>query len=153
MAAKIVAQFLDRSGEPSTITMKIAAQGGSVTITQIQSFATTLESALEAMSLCTLKNIYFQQDLLTEDPALPSSEWANRENGAVVHFHNDTSGTKGRITVPGPDLDNVARQAQSDEFVLTDTEMAALITWLEANYELAGESITVDKAVYVGRNN
>lgn len=153
MGSLIVAQLLDRSGEPSTIKMRIPAQAGAVTITEIISFATSLNTALEAITLMTVAQIYFQQDLLTVDPSVPTDDYANRETGARVFFHNDTTGDKGRITVPAPDLANVARGSANDEFDLTDTEMAALVTWMESNYDLRGESITVDKALFVGQNN
>jgi hypothetical protein len=91
--------------------------------------------------------------MLTEDASSPSSPYANREAGARVFYHNDTSNEKGRVTIPGPDLANVDIQAGSDLFDLTDTEMASLVTWLEANAEYDGESITVDRAVLVGRNS
>jgi len=151
--AELVASLVDDSGEVGTVTMKLADQGGAVTITVIETIAASLEAALESISLLTLKNIWFRQAMLTEDGAAPSSPYANRERGSLVFFHTDTSNEKGRVTVPGPDLVNVARNAGTDEFDLSDTEMAALVTWMETNIEYRGESITVDKALLVGRNN
>lgn len=150
--AELVAQFMDKSGEVSTVVMKIADQIGATTMTAVIAFGTTLETELEAISLLRLQNIWFRQSLITEDPGLPTSEYANRENGIRVFFHNDTSNEKGRVTIPGPDLVNVARAAGSDLFDLADTELASLITWMEANLEFDGESVTVDRAVYIGRN-
>ncbi len=151
--AELVASLVDISGEVGTVTMKIADQAGATTISAVETLATTLETALEGISHLTLKNIWFRQGMLTEDGAAPSSPYANRENGALVFFHNNVSNEKGRVTVPGPDLVNVARNTGTDEFDLSDTEMAALVTWMETNIAFRGEVITVDKALYVGRNN
>lgn len=151
--AELVAQFIDKSGEKSNVTFKIADQGGTVTIADILSFGASLETILESISLLTLQNIWFRQGLLTEDPSIPASVWANRENAARVFFTDDVDGQKGRLSVPGPDLANVDRNTQSDEFDLADTEMAALVTFIETYCEIGGNAVTVDKAVYVGRAN
>jgi hypothetical protein len=151
--AELVAQFIDRSKERSTVTFKIADQGGAVTITEILAFGAALETALEGISLLTLKNIWFRQSLLTEDPTIPVNVYANRENAARVFFTDDTAGKHGHVSVPGPDLANVDRKAASDDFDLTDTEMAALVTFIESYVEIGGNGVDVTGAIYVGRSN
>jgi hypothetical protein len=151
--ATLIATFKDISGEKSTVAFPIADQIGATTMAEVIAFGTSLETALEGISLLTLESIYFRQSLITEDPSDPASQYANRENAARLFWHNNISNEKGNRSVPGPDLDNVARAAGSDLFDLTDTEMAALVSWIETNVEYDGEPVTVDRAQYVGRNN
>lgn len=150
--AELVATLRDRSGEKSTVTFQIADQGAGVTIADINAFGSSLETIIEDISLLTLVNIYFRQGLLTEDTSVPASEWANRENAMRV-FYQTAGGAKGRLSVPGPDLANCARDALSDNFTLTDTEVDALVTFVETYVKIGGSAVTVEKAVYVGRDN
>ena len=149
--AQLVATFIDKSRERSVVTMPIDDQGGSVTITDIGSFVTTLESALNGVSLATLYSIAFRQQFVDDEDATPASPYAQREAGIRIFYH-DTAGSKRTVTVPAPDMANCDLVAAGDEFDLTDTEMAALVTWIEANVTVDGNAVTVDKAVYIGRN-
>lgn len=152
MTAQLSATFMDVSGEKSITTVNIATQGGSVTITDIASFVTTLETALNGVSLATLYALSFRQ-LFVDDPAdLPTSPYAQREAGMRVFFHN-TQGEKGHLTIPAPDMANCDLLAGTDLFDPADTEVAALISWLESYGYIGSYPITVDKVVYVGRNN
>ena len=90
---------------------------------------------------------------MSEDATIPTSEWANRENAARVFYTDDTNGKKGRVSIPGPDLASVARDVNKDDFTLADSEMAALVTFIETYVEIGGESVTVSGAKYVGRSN
>jgi hypothetical protein len=61
---------------------------------------------------------------------------------------------RGTLTLPAPDLDVLTVPGGTDEVTLEDgSVMAALVTALETHMEVAGQSVTITKAVLVGRNS
>lgn len=151
--SELVATFIDVSGEKSTATLNMNDQGGSVTITDIASLVTTAETALNGVSLATLFSVAFRQQFVDDPATLPASPYAQREAGMRFFYHSNVTGKKGRLTVPAPDMANCALLAGTDLFDPADTEVAALITWIESYVTINSEAVTVDSVMYIGRNN
>lgn len=151
--AIMTATFRDNSDELSRVTVRVDDLDGADVWTVVTGLAGGLESALEGLSLATLKSIVFSQDGVTEDDTRPASLLAQRESGLRFFYQDDVNGDKGNITVAAPDLASL-KTAGTDEADLSVTEIAAMVTWLESNaLSKGGNAITVNRAVFVGRNN
>lgn len=152
MTAQIVVTMVDYGGEKSTFTAQVTAPIGADTWTAILLMQTQLETAVGNFSRGYLESIFYRAGGVENAPDVATSPDAQRELGARFFFHESVTNRKGFLTCPMPDLVNVDLLPLTDLIDLTDTEAAAMVTWIEANVELAGESVTVDRAVVVGRN-
>jgi hypothetical protein len=154
MPGLLTAKFRDKSDEYSTFSVLVPVINGTTRIwTDITTLGASLESAVEDISLCTLVSLQYRQIANTEDDSQPASGFANREAGLRFFYSDDSNAKKYHITVPGPDYGTIDT-AGSDEIPLTQTEVAAMVTWMEAEMvSVDGNSITVDRVVKVGRNN
>ncbi len=150
--AQIVSTLVDYGGEKSTFTAQIPDPIGADTWTVILAYLTTLETAIGNFSRGYLESIFYRAGGVENSPDVASSPDAQRELGARFFFSESTTNKKGFITIPMPDLANLDIVPLTDFLDLTDTETAAMVTWIEANVELAGQSVTVARAVIVGRN-
>jgi len=110
-----------------------------------------LWDAVGNITLGTLVESSFRQTADTAADERPASPYAQRELAARFFFQN-AAGDGGYISVPAPDLANLDVLAGTDLLDLEDTEAAALVTWIEANVQVDGEAVTVDRAVIVGRS-
>jgi hypothetical protein len=134
------------------MTVRVADIEGTDVWTVVTGLAAGLESALETLSLGTLVSIVFSQHGITEDDTRPASGFAQREQG-IRFFYEDTEGNKGNVTLPAADLGTYAVAGQ-DRVDLSDTDIAAMVTWLEANaLSNHGNAITVNYGVIVGRSS
>lgn len=115
----------------------------------------SIEAAIIAVSLCTTAGTSLTQQLGADSDASPSSEFAQREMGLRVFLVDDTNGRKSHFTIPGPDLAGLTIFAGTDLVDLADAGvMAAVVTAIEAGAQSAdGNSVTVNRAVIVGRRN
>lgn len=148
----LTATFRDNSDELSRVSVRVDDLTGPDVWTVATGLGSGLESVLEGLSIATLVSINYTQGTVAEDDTRPASLLAQRESG-LRFFYQDTEGEKGNITVAAPDLANL-KTPGTDEADLTITEIAAMVTWLEANaLSKGGNAITVNKAVFVGRNN
>lgn len=153
MPGLLTARFRDYSDEYSSVSVLVDDLIGTDVWTVVTGLAAGLESALEGISLATLVSIHFRQIANSLDDTQPASPYAEREAGLRFFYSDDVTGKKFNLTVPGPDYATIDVPG-SDEIPLTQTEVAALITWMEANIVSdAGNSITVDRVVKVGRNS
>lgn len=149
----LTARFRDYSDEYSTLTVHVDDQDGADVWTQVTGWAQGLETALEGLSIATLVSIHYRQGAIAEDDTRPASAFAQRETGLRMFYSDDVDGAKYNITVPAPDLTAVAQEG-TDDVPLSVTEVAALVTWMQANMlSPQGNAITVDRAVIVGRNS
>lgn len=145
----------DESGERSVVTFQIDPFTALETITDIETLMGNLADAVQTITLCNVESAryshaYTQGDFTSD---LPAGPYADRERGIRIFF-SDAVGNKGNITIAAPDNANMEVLAGTDLYDLTDTELAALVTLIEANVELQdGNAVTVDRAVKVGRNN
>jgi hypothetical protein len=148
---KIACRIRDHGDEYSNAAINIPDQAGATVWTAIEVIYDGFIAAVEGLTLGTMVAASVQQVVDENADAAAASPYAQRELGLRFFFHDDTNFTKGYFTVPCPDLANIDLESDGDTADLTDTEVAAMVTWLEANAELNGQSVVVDRAVVVGR--
>jgi len=143
----------DVSDEYSTVTFNYDPFGSLETIGDVEAAMGALSSAVDALTLGTIVRSWYRHESGSYTDERPTSPYAHREVG-LRFFYHDALGNKGNLTVPAPDLANIAVTPGTDLADLTDSEVAALVTLIEANVELVdGEAVTVDRAVVVGRSS
>lgn len=144
----------DVSDEYGTVTFSYDPFGALETVGDIESAIAALLAAVETLTLGTVVRGWYRKEYTTGlTDERPASPYAHREIGLRFFFH-DALGSKGNLTIPAPDLANIAVLEGTDLADLTDTEVAALVTIIEANVEINdGEAVTVDRAVVVGRSS
>lgn len=149
--------FLDRTGENSAFQINTPT----LTVGNVENFTSEtptnayadLVSALEALTLMTLQKGTVSGKSADYVNAQPTDPNAQRERKLLLKFKDASTGLKGSCTVPGIDLSLVG-QAGTDAIDLAQTEVAALVAVLEANYvSNAGNAIVFYEARHVGRNN
>ena len=151
--ALLTATFKDRSDELSRFTVRVDDLAGTDVWTVVTGLANALEGLVEDLSLCTLVGINYAQQAIALDLERPTSEYAKRENGLRIFYRDATTQKKFNVTLPGPDA-TIIDNPGSDDVLLSVTEVAALVSWMESNViSDAGNAIVVDRAVQVGRNN
>ena len=114
-----------------------------------------VEAAVDTISLCDQAGYGYRDTIGGDAGTTPASNLAQRESGLRVFLVDDSNAKKSHFTIPGPDLANLTIPAGTDIVTLADAGiMAALVTAIEANCQsVDGNSVTVWKAVVVGRNN
>lgn len=150
--AQIVTTLVDVGGEKTTFTANVADPIGADTWTILLAVMTGLETAIGNFSRGYLESIFYRAGGVENAPDVASDVEAQRELAARFFYHEDVTNKKGFLSIGMPDLANVDILALTDLLDLTDTEAAAVVTWIEANVELNGQSVTVDRAVLVGRS-
>lgn len=149
----LTARFRDFSDEYSHMSVQVADLTGPDVWSVITGLGNGLETAAEALSLGTLVAVNYRQGAIAEDDTRPASQFAQRETGLRFFYSDNADGSKYNITLPAPDLAIVATPG-TDDVDLSITEVAAMVTWLEANViSPNGGAVTVDRAVIVGRNS
>jgi len=160
--AAYTARMIDNSGEISTVRIPTDDQEALDTFSAPLADSAALRAHLEALSLLNFVGITYSQVTADEAPVIPNVPYANREAGLRIHMTGNVSGKSYSMTVPGPDEVAVERLPGTDLADLTASPLAGFVTFLESNYrpfygETAGlgtpESVTVTRAVFVGRNN
>lgn len=150
--SQIVAKFVDYGGEVSTVTANATTPAGGDTWTVLLGLMTGMETALGNFSRGYLESIAFRELGVDNAPDVATDPDAQREMGARFFYHEETTNKKGFLTIPMPDLANLDILPGTDLLDMTDTETAAMITWIEATVELAGQAVVVDRVVIVGRS-
>jgi hypothetical protein len=154
MPAYVTAKIRDHGTEYTTAAFPIASAVAGTTWADLLSYMTTLETALGGISLGTIVEISFRQLGVENADAPAANAFAQRELGLRFFLIDDTNGDKSYITVGCPDLANIDLETDGDHADMTDTEVAAMITWIEANVEINdGNSVTVDRVIVVGRSS
>lgn len=143
----------DHSNELSTFQVRVDDQAGADVWTVVTGLGSALEALVEDLIIGTLASIVYRQDAIADDPSTPANGFAQRENGLRLFYHDDDNGKKYNLTIATPDSGTLAVPG-TDEVPLAQTDVAALVTWLESNMlSPEGNAIVIDKAVLVGRNN
>lgn len=148
--------FRDHSNELSQVQLyfdNLVAGGANYDATLVSMAA--VHDELETVSLCDIAGYGLRQQILDDASTTPASNSAQRESGMRVFLVDDSNGKKSHFVLPGPDLDNLTIPAGGDLVTLADASiMADLVTALEANLEsVDGNTVTVNRAVIIGRNN
>lgn len=147
----------DYGGELSRVGVSVVEPAGAITVTTLLGIISDLKAAIEGVSL----GVVAQEGLtlgVDRDADFPVSELAQREHGLRIFFHGDTYGEKGNITIPCVDIASLTVIANTDLVDLADAGvMAALVGQLETYGVISAngneDTITVDRAVIVGRNS
>jgi hypothetical protein len=151
--ASLTAKIKDYSGEYTTTTFYVDGLDAIDTFDGANIIMQNLETALGGLILGTLVDVAWRQKGVDNVDALPASGEAQREKGLRFFFHDDVTGEKGNITIGTVDYGAIA-QPETDLVDLANAEVAPVVTWVEANVQLnEGNSVTVDRAVLVGRNS
>lgn len=147
--------FIDNNSEPSRSTI----HHGALTPASLAGFLTewgTLRAAMAACSLCTARKEKIVLDDTVLSNAVPTDDYAKRELKLRVDYTGDTFGRWYSVTIPGPDLANMTKEANSDFIDLTaGTVIPAFIAAFETTARTPiddTETVTVQRIEVVGRN-
>ena len=153
--AKASWSYRDESDEISTVEMTVAdVSAGGADFDAVMADVAALGAAFLAATECIQARESFVQQVDVKDPATPSDPHAARESGLRIFYGDDTTGEVYHVTLPGPDWDAIDMLPNTDLADLTDTEVAAIVTAIEANaLSPVGNAVTVLPAVKVGRHN
>lgn len=147
--------FRDRSQEISNVELTVAdVSAGGADFDTVMADVAALGAAIGNISTCIQAREVFVQTVDTKNPASTSDVHANRESALRVFYGDTVTGETYHVSIPGPDWDNVDMEPNTDIADLTDTEVAALVTAMEAGaLSPVGNAIEVIRAVQVGRYN
>lgn len=147
-------QFLDISEEKSSVSFNVGTpSGASYDWDALAAVVDTVGDAIEAVTLCTRGPETLRVPLAAGSVTLPTDEFAQRELGLRIFYHDTTNNKKYHVTIPGPDASLMVTQG-FDYVDWSGTEMAALETAFEANVlSPDGNAVQIDKGVIVGRRN
>ena len=151
--SRLVLSYKDFSREMSTMELLLAepSAGGADFDTVIASAATVV-AAIETVSVGMLAKQSLSINETTEvgDAAAGSK----RELGLRIFWADTVAETVGHFTLPSPDPTGAWLQVGLDEVNPAETDIAALITALEANVlSPDGNAINVSRIVEVGRRS
>lgn len=134
---------------------------GAITGASIAGFLTNYGALKTAIENICFDNIY--QDMWVGDsslitPAAPASHYAQRESKLLIRYRGATSGKLFTVTLPTVDLAKLTFVPGGKDAVdiTTGAEMIALVTAIETigrTPDSDTETITVESAQFVGRNN
>lgn len=141
----VTAAYADRSGEIANCSFYVDGA-------EADTASAAVTSAIDAMVV----GIRRRTDIV--DPysfsnATPTSPYANRETKMLVSYEDTTNFKRYVLTVPMPDLANMAILAGTDLFDMTDSPLSGFITAFEANAKSQdGNAVNVLSCKLVGRN-
>lgn len=144
----------DWSDEYSSVAFPIAEPLGTTTYADHE--VGPLATFRTAVAGVTLGTIAREWERVYEggNDQRPASPLAQREFGLRVFYELDTSGEKRNLTIGAVDIAALTVDGGSDLVELADGgPMAALVSAMESEMEVNGETITVTKAQIVGRNS
>lgn len=155
--AQVAFVMVDNSGEKSTVAFSLPVITGAnyddIAGNGVGDNVGDLRIAIGAASLMNFVNTVVQAVNYPDTPVLPTSPWAQREDGLRV-FYADADGGKYHVTIPGPDK---TLFAQTGTDVVDHTSNAAAILLknaIEANAASpSGDPVFVTGMRLVGRSN
>ena len=151
--ARMVLSYRDFSREISTVEMLIAEpSAGGLDFDDVIADMAELIAALGDVTVGVLAR---ESLVIVEDAEVAdASAGAYRELGLRVFWADTTAETVGHFTIPCPDPAGAWQQLGTDLVDVSDTDIAALITAINANvYSPAGNLVNVSRIVTVGRRN
>lgn len=153
--AKASWSYRDKSDEMSNVELTVAdVSAGGADFDAVMADVAALGAAFLAATECVQAREMFNQAVDIKDPATPTDVFAQRESGLRIFYADDSTGEVYHVTLPGPDWDSIDLLPNTDLADLTDTEVAAIVTAIEANaLSPVGNAVTVLRAVAVGRHN
>lgn len=151
--ASLTVTFKDHSGELTRARFPIPDTPGTDLFQTALDEISGLESALAGIYLGTLVSISYSESPVENPDDFPASGEAQREKGLRLFYRDDVNGKKYNVTIGTADFGTLAQQG-TDLVPLDHAEVAPLVTWMETEMlSVDGNSITVDRAVLVGRSS
>lgn len=145
----------DWSDEYGRALFPIAAPPDLTTFGDVET--STLADLAAAVAAVSLGEIARQAVTALDDggnDVRPASALAQRELGLRIFFHSDGSLEKRNITIPCVDIAVLTIEGGTDLVTLQDAgPMAQMVAAIETYVNFDGSSVTVDRAVIVGRNS
>lgn len=163
MPSSLSFRLVDHSNESTTVTIPVA-NVTAVNFDEILGNAATqgrndLQTAIAAITTGYLAEVSAKAYADAIAGSAPADVWSQREIALRIWGRGQTSAKLYSITIGTADLD-VLNPGDNDVVPLDGTEMAALVTALEENwqptYDGAGgttEAVVVERAQVVGRSN
>ena len=153
--AKASWSYRDKSDEMSNVELTVAdVSAGGADFDAVMADVAALGAAFLAATECVQAREMFNQAVDIKDPATPTDVFAQRESGLRIFYADDSTGEVYHVTLPGPDWDSIDLLPNTDLADLTDTEVAAIVTAIEANaLSPVGNAVSVLRAVAVGRHS
>lgn len=146
----------DRSDEYSAVQFPIAEPAGDGSdYATILADIGAIETAIGALTLCTIARERMTVNESNPDDSRPSSAYAQRELGLRL-FWQETGGNfkKGHLTIAGPDLALIETPGSDLVDLAGVTVVNTLVGLLEANMlSPNGQSVEFYRGVIVGRKN
>jgi len=146
----------DRSKETSVFKV----YNGPITALTIADFLAKfgdLKTAIGDITIGVLARDLWVGDSTNLSDAVPTDPFAQRELGLRIHYTGDVTNKAWQATLPCPALSALTYVGTTDEIVLADGGvMAAFVTAFQAfakSPDDDAESVTIQKAEVVGRNN
>lgn len=141
----------DKSGEPTSFKIHLLDIDGTNFEAHAGAILNDGIALVEGLSLLEWKDVDLVSEVHTGSGQNPTNPYAQRELKARFDFV-DPQGRKGSLSVPAPDMDDVA-QPGTDAINLADAEVAAYVNALEIwAVSRFGEPISVVGGEIVGRN-
>lgn len=154
--ADVIFTLRDRSDEYSAVSFPIAEPAGDGSdYATVLTDVGAIETAIGALTLCTIAKEAIRVNQNSPDDTRPSSAYAQRELGLRL-FWQETGGNfkKGHLTIAGPDLALIETPGSDEVDLAGVTAVNTLVGLLEANMlSPNGENITFYRGVIVGRRN
>lgn len=152
-AAIFTARIRDFSDEYTTLSVPVDDLETASAWSVVEAMGADLEAALAGAILGTLVEISFRQAAIDNADDRPASGEAQREKGLRLFYHDDVDGRKGNVTIGTADFGALA-QPGTDLVPLDHAEVAPIVTWVEQYVNIVpDQTVTVDRAVLVGRNS
>lgn len=137
--------MLDLSGEKSTVTVH-----SDQTIVDYATKITALKTAIDTISLCTGAAFTQATKTVITNSRIGAGQ---REDKYLVEYQDNTSLAKGSFSIPGRDDATYSTVPGTDYYDLTETDMAALVTAIQAVVRSPdNHAVTVTGIKAVGRN-
>ena len=150
---RVTARIRDFSDEYTTLSFEVDDLETGSGWALVETMNDALEAALAGAILGTLVSVTFSQATVENADARPVSGEAQREKGLRLFFIDDTNGDRGNVTVGTADFGALA-QPGTDLVPLDHAEVAPIVTWIEQYVQInLGNTVTVERAVLVGRNS
>lgn len=150
---RVTARIRDFSDEYTTLSVEVDDLESASVWSVVETMNSELETALGGAILGTLVSVTFSQPTIENADARPASGEAQREKGLRLFFIDDVNGDRGNVTIGTADFGALA-QPGTDLVPLTHAEVAPIVAWLEQYVQInLGNTVTVERAVLVGRNS
>jgi len=146
----MIVTIRDYSDEYSRFSVEMPDLGTSDLIDLVLTDGSNLATALSGAILGTIVNINWDQVADAGTDTRPASGEAQREKKLRLSWREDVNNRHGAVEIPTADF-GVLAQPGTDLVPLDHAEVAPIVSWIEGNMEVGGQSVTVERAELVGR--